>query len=823
MSQSLYYSHSRKDDTGQAVGSKLLQDHTQGVLARARAGMYDRLGFRLLSQEDLELLLEKSCLLHDFGKYTSYFQAYLLGKSADRTLRSHARIGAHLAFQTCSEDIQPGLPAFLAYFLVLHHHLNLRAPATSADKLFTSSEIEEITEMLEAQIQSLQQALPLIRSELGLPTLSPTLPGPKEMGRSMRMLKKEGTQVEHYFLINYLFSLLIEADKLDASDTGLHVRQPLPYDAVDLYLHQIPYKVSQLFRTREVIRAEVMLNLEGVDILSKRLMLLTAPTGLGKTLTALDFALKLRSLVFEETGRQAQIITALPFINIIEQTLAAYKKVLAPAVAENPAIQLLAHYQYADVLGEQKDHADQHGYEQKLMQLDTWQADIVITSFVQLLQTLITNRNKLLKKFNHLAGAIVIMDEVQSIRLEQVPLVGAMLFYLAKFLDTRLILMTATQPMMFELADRHILSQRGESASDQLLHLVKSPERFFRSFSRTQLIPLMQDPIHETADFLSLLEEFWSPDKSCLIVCNKVKRSLDLFELVRSWLAEKGFSNQLFYLSTNIIPAHRLAVIEELRQCLSAGGDIAKKKDLPPILIATQVVEAGVDLDFDLGFRDVGPIDSIIQVAGRINRENRRSRKFSPLYVVDFGDCKDVYSSVTYQQALLALGQKPIPEPDYYELVQRYFQGESTRKAFTLSQKYFHSIETLNYDGNEEYPISSFEVIEHSTWATNVFIEWDEEASAALQAFRAVGDVKKANREQAKKHFDQRHKLAFHQHVIAVPKYLVKGNLSLIDERIPDLELYILPREQVVEQYDLLTGFIRTKNSAEDQHKFYSF
>src|SRR5690606_18305297 len=134
-------------------------------------------------------------------------------------------------------------------------------------------------------------------------------------------------------------------------------------------------------------------HLENDNILNQYIFTLTAPTGIGKTMTALDFALKLKSKIKQKQIFEPRIIYALPFINIIEQALSEYKRTLPKD------IQILGHYQYADIFGEEKNPINDDGaeinYNQKLMALDTWQADVVITSFVQFFETLIGNRNKL--------------------------------------------------------------------------------------------------------------------------------------------------------------------------------------------------------------------------------------------------------------------------------------------------------------------------------------------------------------------------------------------------------------------------------------------
>jgi len=796
----VFYSHAQTEKSGQRYGSKLLKVHTKGVLEKAHQQLHRNLRFNTKSSV-LEKILTEICRFHDLGKYTGYFQAYLLGKPTCLQIKQHARFGAIIAYNLCQARQLEWKWAYVVYFIILNHHRNLSHPLSeNSDRLLSKIDWEEVTEIFEVQAESILSNLNVVSKELGESGIADyfLVPDIRPMRKSLKIWligEKATVSVEDYFTINYLFSLLIEADKLDASDTSIHILQSLNDNAVAEFISAFPQNSNPQNELRNHVRRQVLKKLSDPDILEKKIFLLTAPTGIGKTLTALDFAVQLRNTIEKETHYIPQIITALPFINIIEQTLAVYQKVFP-----QKDIRILAHYQYADVFGKQAE-GDLNLYAQKLMQVDTWQADIVITSFVQLLQTLISNKNKLLKKFNHLAGSIIIMDEVQSLRLEQVPLIGAMLFFLSRYLDTRLILMTATQPLIFELADDHILKKLNLKSSSQVTQLIDKPKEIFQAFRRTQLVPLIENTITNEEDFLEIFESKWQNDLSCLIVVNTVSRSLAIYDTLINYFLEREYENPIYYLSTNIIPAHRLSRIEAIKQDLAVGKS--------PILITTQVVEAGVDLDFDMGFRDLGPIDSIVQVAGRINRENNVKKEYAPLYVVDLGDCQKIYGPITRTQAKQALQRNSILEPEYYDLVAMYFKNLTEDSAYEYSEKMFDAISQLKYDGEENYTIDKYKVIKEGNTTGSVFIDWDESSSAALSAFRDIFQYSGTDKRRAKQIFDRYHKRTFHQHIITLPHYYLPTELERIVKEDPDIDIFWVPKTELDRYYKEENGFIR--------------
>ena len=237
-------------------------------------------------------------------------------------------------------------------------------------------------------------------------------------------------------------------------------------------------------------------------------------------------------------------------------------------------------------------------------------------------------------------------------------------------------------------------------------------------------------------------------------------------------------------MSTNIVPAFRLDIIQKIK------NDLQENKN--PVLVSTQVVEAGVDLDFDIGFRDLAPIDSIIQVAGRINRENCKTKTLSPLYIIQFqnknGDFESslVYDSLTREQVIKALQNiDEIPENQYLQLVDSYFSDISSKTAFAEARNFFNSMKTLKYDAENknDCPVSSFKIIKESSWTISVFVELNDEAVIAKEAYN-----KMLNKDFSKKEFDRKYKKIFNQYIIAIPKKFA-GNLEEINEYTENIKL----------------------------------
>ena len=796
------FSHSRPDANGQVVGTKLLIHHLYDVSKKAFANLHNNLKFS--DNNALKSILKAVCLLHDFGKFTVYFQKYLFKSSdVDPLLKRHSSLGASLAYRVFEkQNPEAGL---LSFFLIRMHHGNLKNIDAAIWPPDVNEHLEQ--EIFKKQLagladfHELQTAFP----EVSFSTFE--LASHTELFKTYKKFLKKNPSVERYFLVNYLFSLLIEADKLDASGAALYSRNKINASSVSKRkgfgnpflpegaLHE--YSQNEL---RNYVRFQVLKKLELPEIHHKRIFILTAPTGIGKTMTSLDFVLRLREKVWQAEGYLPQIIYGLPFINIIEQALDEYQKTLVGG-------KVIAHYQYADLFGGEKNSGkwDDHyqDYQKTIMEWDTWQSDVVITTFVQFFETLIGNRNKLLKKFHHYAGSIILLDEVQTLALEKLPIVGAALYHLAKYLDARILIMTATQPKIFEVMEQVL----DVTISEKVLfpiQLLDDSREVFECFNRTCLFPHLDEKI-DNEGFVDFFKKQWYAGKNYLVVLNKVGRSVELFDLLKDWAEEKNI--RLFYLSTNITPWQRHHTIQQIKEALP---------DKNCILISTQVVEAGVDLDFDVGYRDIGPIDSIVQVAGRINRENSVERLNAPLFIFDFDDCMRIYGPITYFQAKKSLGDiSEISEKHYKELVEKYFDEitREERNDFSYSREIYSAMKSLKYGERESNrgvhttgrTVSDFQIIEKKDYGVAVFVEapGDEVATMARKKYQALirGEIPRAE-------FDANYKLDFHQRIITVPKYLTKTRELSLGDKISDNLLWIQPSEFDL-YYNAETGFLR--------------
>ncbi len=772
---------------------------------------------------------------HDFGKYTSFFQNKLPPKKQappKQAYGNHAFISALLAAFVAKMRYPDSLePALLLYLAIHRHHGHLVTPSEilplSADlddapqfklidgigSLIKSKHLKAIQAQI-ANIRSSQHYQQIISEmdALGIPEVASFL-GQEAWWELIGQLSdyytliEDKRNIELYWKATLLFSALIDADK-HISAAASHGKVPdtptrlqIPPQLVENHLEVLkqtkPEVLSdtqdRLFDIRDGIHIEATQAIENkkLDNLYPSVLSLTAPTGSGKTLTALGCAFRLRERIYREQGMLPRVIYALPFVNIINQNYEVTRQVLGQLTdfKKNGSSYLLKHHHQAPLAFKEDESRTN---DESLLLTESWESEVIITTFVQLLESLITNRNRALKKLHNIAGSIVILDEIQSIPYEQWRLVEHVLTTLTEYLGCTVLQMTATRPQ--------ILTQAKE--------LLDQPERHFSGLSRTALVP--KKDVCDLDSLKGFIHEQKTPDKSMLVVVNTIHSAVELYKLLKQ---EADFSPYkeiqrdrlpgrcpLVHLSTNITPWQRKQRIRLLRHYMQRGGK--------PIVISTQVVEAGVDLDFDIVIRDQGPLDSIVQVAGRCNRNGTKGEA-KAVYVVNLkrnngtSDAQLVYGKIlpNISDSILTTS---LEEPELYQRIDAYFRTLPDRLSDSKSRDFIRAVDKLHFQFvDDTLSVSQYRLIDEYEHKP-VIVELNDYAGWVVERLESLyqhGGSKHEFRDAYRE---------LGNFVITPSIYRIEKNPPYKHNKIE--EHYYIPKGEVIADhpryYDLETGFI---------------
>lgn len=774
---------------------KLIPEHSYSVAMEARDTVPPTVHFGIIENIFVKQINYVGGKLHDTGKYTDFSQKYLIeGVRHKRKYHFHGHISALFAYNYVAELLKENKEhkkiAFLSYLAVRLHHSNL-----SLDGLFKPEIVPYQQEIISEQANNLKPKIKGIAKQLEVPEkifdvdLS-YIEYDGLIGKQPSIIKLEPHE-RWFFLLVYIFSQLIDKDKLDAARV-IHAKPSLPSEQkVPEYLHQKHGKIDKN-DNKEVARQTIVNSIKSLtdeSIKQTRIFTLTAPTGLGKTLSSLQAALCLSRRLYSLYKYTPKIIMAAPFINIVEQTLEDYENVCGKHS------RVRVHHQFSDL--ENKDTiSEEKSLDQVLLEVESWEGDIVITTFVQLFQSLFSGRNKSLKKVNKIAGGIVILDEIQSIPEQYMPIVGALLYKLADYWGTRFIIMTATQPHIANLG-LQLLKNNGKESLKSTTY--KKPyellpdyhKNFFSKLNRTMLKPHLEKVL-DTNSFIQFFEKTWG-QKSSLIVVNRIKRCIEIYEKLK-----KKFENDstiaVFHLSTNLVPEDRKKIIKTIKQRLESNKTT--------ILVSTQTIEAGVDLSFDVGYRDLAPLESIIQVAGRVGRyASMDEKKYAPVYIIQIeDDHKIIYPFHHLNKTREMLKSKgEIPEYDYQELVDDYYK-EFSNQVSDESLDLWKAIQTLDFKA-----IQNFQLIKDKGSINDVFVELNDEASKLANEYLEIRKKDVLDYETKAKLKNVLSKMG--RYMIQIRDNRLKKKEELVPPNELEMSFYWINRKQVHQFYDSNVGY----------------
>ena len=571
----------------------LLQDHLKSVGESGRKILLEKrindLDNRFLS--DVIYLIGIS---HDFGKFTTYFQDYLEKKRRGDGVTHHGLISAIFTYEVLSEytrikknethSFYKYIP-LLGYIIVKHHHGNLDDIKNDVNPDQVFKEFLNIREQLldirknENEVKKIYSRL-FQESDIQVQGVFDKLShyemdcsSRDALDRLIKPLQKDAylfhkdisskSEILPFLVTQFFYSILIDSDKKHAGHVGAVLRPHIPSDIVEKFKARPEFEKaneSNINRIRDEIFESVIQTIQKHS--DKKIFSITAPTGTGKTLTSLSAALKLRN----NSPIPQRIIYALPFTSIIDQNFRVVDDVLEttiPDFRKNESSYLLKHHHLAEF--KYRYEGEHKPVDESLALIESWDSEIIVTTFIQFFYSTIGYQNKFLKKFHNIAGSIIILDEVQNIPIKYWRLVGSVLTDLTKYFDCTVILLTATQPMIFE--------------KDECIELVQNHEKYFSNPDLNRVLLRYNENEKTIEEIISELN--LSPDKSYLFVLNTIRSSIEFFtQLSKKQGYEISSENPIEYLSTNIIPKVRHGRILRIKNDLDSG----KKK----IIVTTQ-------------------------------------------------------------------------------------------------------------------------------------------------------------------------------------------------------------------------------------------
>lgn len=519
--------------------------------------------------------------------------------------------------------------------------------------------------------------------------------------------------LESFFIFKKRYSRLILADKFEAifseSYQNLAV---LNVKKIDLYIDQIKSLIATKKqddykdKAREIIFKNFNANKD------KKTFLIKAPTGIGKTLLALNLALEIA-----KNGNKRRIITAIPFTSIIDQTHAEYQKIISD--------QDVLKYHHLTSYKSQNDD-EQEQFMQKVFLADVWHENFIVTTFNQLFFTFFSNHNKDNLKLETLRDSVIIIDEIQNIPRVLLKSIAATFNEFSKRYNIHFIIMSATMP--------HIAAEL-ESFTE-----LSEPILYKREKDRYEIV--YEPNINGFSDLVNEILKY--QNESTLCVVNTISKAKKLYEALKN-SGKKG----VYLLTTHQIPLHRVQIIDEIKEKLEGGEKIT--------LVATQLIEAGVDLSFDVGFREFAPIGAIIQAAGRINR-NATSSKLAKVVVFDYIDGETFpYHDIDLQEEKVKeILARAIKESEIYQILESYFQStkDETTSVDLLNFAKELKFQTLfdkfnaNFMPKQDYKVSLF--IEQYNGHFNNFLEKREALlTSGKDKFIILANIKELEKELA--------------------------------------------------------------------------
>lgn len=685
---------------------QLLAEHLENV-----ARLAEQLA-RLAAPESalLHRLAHLSGMLHDYGKYTECFQQMIL---SGKGRCPHAIYGALAAFNGNGLVQRWTGPAV---FAIAGHHAGLPGASTLGDRLAGKQQESKFQQIEAKRIWSRA-----IEDQPGIAQLfskSPPLDNPIDADLFTRMV----------------FSCLVDADRLD---TAKRLAVQAPLDA-KLRLERLKKYVAELgsaTKGSEIVkrvRAEVQDACRQAASWPEQLLSLSVPTGGGKTLAAARFALERAVL---HPAKYRRIVVVIPYLSIIEQNASIYRKVFGEgAILEHHSgavdelkVKTISQpgssesFVYLSPEGESDSDPSRSV---RRPETENWDSPFIVTTSVRFFESLFSRHPSDLRRIHNLARSIIVLDEVQTLPIGMLAPILSVIEELSANWGCTFLMATATKPA-FERASAQTATNDPRWQPGTVREIVPDAAALHSMLRRVNIEWRFEAPLPWPELTRELIQH---PQVLCVL--NLRDHAAHVYDVLSAEAQTRGVPQEsVIHLSNRMCANHRLATLVRIRQRLH--------NSLPCVLVSTQLIEAGVDLDFPVAYRALGPLDAIIQVAGRVDREGRLTaeagRPAGRLIVFLTEDGKTPPHSYRLATGITeAIAKIRDVQPDDLTAIERFFERYYAETDLGIDML------ELRKKLDFERLADCFEMI--SSRAKNVFVPYGEGADL-IEKLRAAGSL----------------------------------------------------------------------------------
>jgi CRISPR-associated endonuclease/helicase Cas3 len=554
-------------------------------------------------------------LMHDMGKFTEKFQDYLhAAANGEKVIRgsvNHTFAGVRYLLEKFHistvryEDIAAEI---IAYAVGSHHGL-----FDCIDENYKSGFQHRIDKDDTGYDEAVSNFISECADSEKINALfSKTVPETEQVIKSICDMTEDADEIMFYIslVLRLVLSAVMEGDRKDTAEFMLKADYP-SYTKEDLKLiwakslSDVEEKILKKPADSDIDKARGKISSQCRDFAEKKggIYRLNVPTGAGKTLSSLRYA-----LAHAKKWDKSHIIFTSPLLSILDQNA----KVIHNHI-QNDSI-ILEHH--SNVVKDDSKNSSSEKLSENELLTDNWSVPVIITTMVQLLNTIFDGRTTCIRRFHALCNSVIVIDEVQTVPSKMLTLFNLAMNFLSKICNATIILCSATQPC---------LESTAHSINGNIEEMVPYEKSLWKPFKRTVI---QNAGFYKMDEIPSFIMDVADETDSLLVICNKKSEAAELYNALSG-----TYDANIYHLSASMCMAHRREELSKINESLTGTQNGMKKT----ICISTQVIEAGVDISFGRVIRLMAGIDSIVQAAGRCNR-NGENKSPAPVYIVN---CKD--------------------------------------------------------------------------------------------------------------------------------------------------------------------------------------